>query len=46
VKGTANPGPRHFAFHPTNGRVYLLNELEVSLTVFTYDPKTGTLKEQ
>ena len=46
VKGTANPGPRHFAFHPTNGRVYLLNELEASLIVFAYDPKTGTLKEE
>ena len=41
----AGAGPRHFAFHPTNGRVYLLNELEASVYVFAYDPKTGTLKE-
>ena len=41
----AGAGPRHFAFHPTNGRVYLLNELEASIYVFAYDPKTGTLKE-
>ena len=26
-------GPRHFAIHPTNGRVYLLNELSNSLSV-------------
>ncbi|MBY0319775.1 MAG: lactonase family protein [Reyranella sp.] len=41
----AGAGPRHFAFHPTNGRVYLLNELEASVYVFAYDSKTGTLKE-
>ena len=39
-------GPRHFAFHPTNGRVYLLNELEASVYVFAYDAGNGTLKEQ
>jgi 6-phosphogluconolactonase len=38
-------GPRHFAFHPTNGRVYLLNELEASVYVFAYDAGNGTLKE-
>jgi 6-phosphogluconolactonase len=41
----AGAGPRHFAFHPANGRVYLLNELEASVYVFAYDPKAGTLKE-
>ena len=35
----AGAGPRHFAFHPTNGRVYLLNELEASVYVFAYDPR-------
>ena len=44
VKG--NAGPRHFAFHPTNGRVYLVNELEASVYVFAYDAKTGLLKEE
>src|SRR5262249_33526917 len=33
----AGAGPRHFTFHPTNGRVYLLNELEASVYVFAYD---------
>jgi 6-phosphogluconolactonase len=42
----AGAGPRHFAFHPANGRVYLVNELEASVYVFAYDAKTGTLKEQ
>ncbi|MSP76871.1 MAG: lactonase family protein [Rhodospirillaceae bacterium] len=46
VKGNGNPGPHHFAFHPSNGRVYLLNELEASVYVFAWDAKTGTLKEQ
>jgi 6-phosphogluconolactonase len=41
----AGAGPRHFAFHPSNGRVYLLNELDASVYVFAYDPKTGTLNE-
>src|SRR5262245_31424129 len=41
----AGAGPRHFTFHPTNGRVYLLNELEASVYVFAYDAKTGTLKD-
>jgi 6-phosphogluconolactonase len=45
VSVKAGAGPRHFAFHPTNGRVYLLNELDASVYVFTYDPKAGTLKE-
>ena len=42
----AGAGPRHFVFHPTNGRVYLLNELEASVYVLAYDPKTGTLKQE
>ncbi len=46
IKGNGNPGPRHFVFHPSNGRVYLVTELEASLVVLAYDPKTGTLKEQ
>jgi 6-phosphogluconolactonase len=41
----AGAGPRHFAFHPANGRVYLLNELEASIYVFAYDANAGTLKE-
>jgi 6-phosphogluconolactonase len=36
-------GPRHLAFHP-NGRVaYLLNELNLSLSVYAFDAEQGTL---
>ena len=42
----AGAGPRHFAFHPSNGRVYLVNELEASVYVFAYDATTGALKEE
>ncbi len=42
----AGAGPRHFVFHPANGRVYLLNELDASVYVLAYDAKTGTLKEE
>ena len=34
-------GPRHFRFHPNNRFVYLLNELDGSLTVFDYDAARG-----
>jgi len=39
-KGT---GPRHFIFDPAGKRLYLLGELDASVTVFDYDPKHGTL---
>ena len=36
-------GPRHMKFH-TNGKwVYVLNELDLSVTVFDYDAKAGTM---
>src|SRR4030095_16115687 len=46
VKRGGHPAPRHLAFHPTNGRVYLLNELEALVVVFAWDAKTGTLKQE
>jgi 6-phosphogluconolactonase len=39
-KGT---GPRHFVFDPAGTRLYLLGELDASVTVFDYDPKHGAL---
>jgi 6-phosphogluconolactonase len=36
-------GPRHFAFAPDGRRLYILNELASSLTVFDYEPSSGTL---
>jgi 6-phosphogluconolactonase len=36
-------GPRHLAFHPDGKFAYVLSEVESSVTVFAYQPKTGTL---
>ena len=36
-------GPRHLVFHPRAPFVYLLNELDASIDVFTFDPDHGTL---
>jgi hypothetical protein len=36
-------GPRHFAFHPTGRFAYLINETDVTLTVFSSDPERGGL---
>jgi 6-phosphogluconolactonase len=45
VRVEKGAGPRHFAFHPNNRRVYLLNELNASVYVFDYDAASGTLSE-
>ncbi|HEV3022755.1 MAG TPA: lactonase family protein [Pirellulales bacterium] len=37
-------GPRHLAFHPTKAIAYVVNEQGGSVTGFTLDEKTGTLK--
>lgn len=36
-------GPRHMKFHPDGKHIYVLNELELSVTVFDYDPAEGTM---
>ncbi|MEU5714586.1 lactonase family protein [Streptomyces sp. NPDC020403] len=36
-------GPRHLAFHPSGGHVYVLNELEPTLTVCRWDGAGGRL---
>jgi 6-phosphogluconolactonase len=38
-------GPRHFAFHPQGRFAYVINEINVTLTVFRADPDRGTLNE-
>lgn len=38
-------GPRHFAFSPEGKFVYVLNELNLTVTAFTYEPKTAGLTE-
>lgn len=37
-------GPRHLTFHPDGKRVYCINELNNTVTVFTYDAVAGTLE--
>jgi 6-phosphogluconolactonase len=36
-------GPRHMKFHPSGKWIYVLNELQVSVTVFDYDAKNGKM---
>jgi 6-phosphogluconolactonase len=38
-------GPRHLAFHPSGRYVYVINELDSTLTVFAWDETRGTLRE-
>ncbi|WP_442509120.1 lactonase family protein [Novipirellula sp. SH528] len=36
-------GPRHLKFHPNGKWIFLLNELDLSVTVFDYDAEKGTM---
>jgi 6-phosphogluconolactonase len=36
-------GPRHMKFSPDGERIYVLNELSLSVTVFDYDSQAGTM---
>ncbi|TWU04027.1 lactonase family protein [Neorhodopirellula pilleata] len=36
-------GPRHMKFSPDGSRIYVLNELALSITVFDYDSESGTM---
>jgi 6-phosphogluconolactonase len=38
-------GPRHIALHPNNHFAYVINELDSTLTVFSWDSKSGTLNQ-
>jgi 6-phosphogluconolactonase len=38
-------GPRHFAFHPKSAHAYVINEIQCTMTAFSYDPQRGELKE-
>lgn len=42
-KGT---GPRHLVFHPSRPIAYVANEQGSSVTAYTLDPKSGTLRPQ
>lgn len=38
-------GPRHVAFHPNGRRLYAVNELDCTVSAYTYDPERGGLAE-
>lgn len=46
TKTQAGAGPRHLTFHPNGKRLYVINELLNSVTVFAYDASNGSLTEQ
>ena len=37
-------GPRHFAFHPSRRYAYVIDELDNTITAFTYDETRGALE--
>ncbi len=37
-------GPRHLAFHPSRPWVYVINELDSTVTAYTFDAATGALQ--
>jgi 6-phosphogluconolactonase len=39
-------GPRHLSFHPDARQVYIINELNSTITVFDYQSETGLLTEK
>ncbi len=41
----AGAGPRHILFHPEISFVYVINELDSSITVFEYYPEQGSLQK-
>jgi len=43
VSITPGAGPRHLAFHPNGKFVYVINELNSTLTVCSYNPAKGVL---
>lgn len=45
VKLAGGAGPRHLTFHPSGKYAYVINELNSTVTSFTYDANKGTLQE-
>lgn len=46
IRTRPGTGPRHMAFHPSKPWVYVLNELDSTLGVYTQDLETGNLGEE
>jgi 6-phosphogluconolactonase len=45
VSLTPGAGPRHFTVHPNGRYLYVINELNSTITTFDYDASRGGLKE-
>ncbi len=45
VAAAADAGPRHLDFHPNGRFAYVINELDMTMTAYTYDAKAGLLRE-
>jgi len=39
-------GPRHLCFHPNGRFAYVINELDSTVSVYSYDPAGGSLSER
>ncbi len=46
VRTPPGAGPRHLTFHPNGKRVYVINELKNSVTLFDYAAESGMLIER
>ena len=46
VRTPPGAGPRHLTFHPNGRHVYVINELDNSVTVFGYESGSGMLIER
>ena len=44
VETHAGAGPRHLAFHPDGAHLFVVNELENSVTVYAWNSDAGTLR--
>jgi 6-phosphogluconolactonase len=45
VTAAPGAGPRHLDFHPNGRFAYVINELDLTMTAFAYDAKSGLLRE-
>jgi 6-phosphogluconolactonase len=45
VQARPGAGPRHLAFHPNGRIVYVINELDSTVSVYSYDADGGRLSE-
>jgi 6-phosphogluconolactonase len=46
VRTSPRAGPRHLTFHPKKPWMFVINEIQNSVTRFDYDAETGALTEQ